>query len=370
MKTTIILRSLPLSGKWRLSFANFLVTSLPKLGTYREGKNMKAIIMTLLMGGLLFQLGCSKSQKSGAVANNNTSAASNASGGASGPADLKIKWQSGKVYDMAMTLKQSMDLDVPNQPVHQELNLSQGLHYSPLADSDSAGQKVELKFESQNIEMTQNGQEVLNYDSTGTTPVQPDSPAAPVAAAMHAMLGVPLDFTMAADGTVEKIDGLDTLSNRITAALPSQRQRLSLQQLFDADTLKQYCSFSQVMPGHPVNVGDSWSSSHDINTQVGLMTVDATYTFKDWEQHDGHNCVHLLITGDIKTKTTTASTIGAVVNIKKGILSGDAWFDPDLGMFVESNTAQDMTFDIKTRNMQLTQHLKQNVAMSLVSVGP
>jgi hypothetical protein len=327
--------------------------------------------MTLLVGSLLFQLGCSKSQKPGDAANNNT-AASSANGGAtpSGPADLKIKWQTGKVYDMTMTLKQSMDLDAPNQPVHQELNLSQGLNYSPLADSDSSGQKVELKFKSQNIEMTQNGQEVLNYDSAGTTPVEPNSPAAPVAAALRAMLGVPLDYTMAADGTVEKIDGLDTLSNRVVAALPNQRQRLSLQQLFDADTLKQYCSFSQVMPGHPVNIGDSWSSSHDINTQAGLMTLDGTYTFKGWEQHDGHNCVHLLITGDIKTKTTNASTLGAVVNIKKGILSGDAWFDPDLGMFVESNTAQDMTFDIKTRNMQLTQNLKQTVDLSLVSVEP
>lgn len=356
----------------KILMKTFLVTSLPKWGTYLKRKNMKTFMMTLLMGGLLFQLGCSKSQKTGPAADNNSPEASSANGGAAaaGPADLKIKWQKGKEYDMAMTLKQSTDIDVPNHPVHQELKLTQGLHYSPLTDPDSGGQKVELKFDSQQIDIIQNGQDVLSYDSTGKTPVSPNSPAAPVAAAMRAMLDVPLDYTIAADGTVQKIDGLDSLSNRITAALPDQRQRVSLQQLFDTDTLKQYCSFSLSMPGHPVALGDSWSSSHDINSQVGLMTLDTTYTFKNWEQHDDHNCVHLLITGDIKTKSTSASTIGAVVNIKKGTINGEAWFDPDLGMFVDTDTAQDMTLAITTRTMQLSEHLKQNVEMSLVSVDP
>lgn len=337
-----------------------------------------AIFLSLsLAGSSLALVGCSKSSNSGPGANNSNSnnsgsssaaSSASASGGGSGPVDLKIKWQIGKVYDMSMDLHQSTDINVPGQPVHQELKLTQGLNYTPLKELDNGGHQVRLQFARQNLDLNQNGKEILNYDSSQSTPIATNGPAASVSAAMHAMLGAPLDFTFASDGTVEQIDGLDTLSNNIAQAVPNPRQRLQLQQLYDEDTLKQYGSFSESLPNHPINVGDTWSSSHDINNPAGLVTVDANYTFKDWEQHNGHNCVHLVITGDIKSKSATASAIGAVVNIKKGNISGNAWFDPDLGMFVDINTDQDTTLDITTRQMNLTEDMKQNVDISLLGV--
>jgi Family of unknown function (DUF6263) len=323
----------------------------------------------------LMLLGCSKSNKSGPVANNgDSSAASSANGGSatSGPITLKITWHTGKKYDMEMDLNRSMDMNLPGQPNHQVTvtKLTQGLRYSPVKDLDSGGHQVELEFTSQNLDITQNGKELLSYDSTQNTPIKPDSPAAPVAAAMQAMLGAPLDYTFAADGSVEKIDGIDSLTSRITAAVPNQRLRASLQQLYDQDTLKQYGQFSQSLPDHPINIGDSWSSSQDINTPIGVITADSTYTFKDWEQHDGRNCVHFLITGDLKTKIASAATIGVVIKIDKGTVKGDAWFDPDLGMFVDINTDQDLALNFTTRQMAFTGHQKQNTEVSLLSVNP
>jgi hypothetical protein len=337
---------------------------------------MKKIVVLLTVaaaGSSLILPGCSKSQKSELMTNNsNNPAASSAEGSTAtaGPMDLKMKWQAGKQYDMEMDLNQVTDINMPNRPIHQELKLTQGLDYSPLKDLDNGEHQLQLEFDHQNFGLTQNGKEVLSYDSTQKTPIQPDSPVAPVAAAMHAMLGVPLVYTIAADGTVEKIDGIDTLTNRITAALPDQRQRVALQQLYDEDTLKQYGSFSQSLPSHPVSIGDSWSSSHDVTSPTGVMTVNATYTFKNQEQHDGHDCVHFLVTGDIKTKTASASTIGAVVKIQSGTINGDVWFDPDQGIFVEDKTDQDLTLNITTRSATFTEHMKQNVTMSLLGVNP
>jgi hypothetical protein len=332
---------------------------------------MKKIVI-LVAGSALILLGCSKSNKSGPAANNGDSASpSSASGGAAaGPTELKLKWQAGKQYDMKMELNQSSDYAVPGHPTHQELKLTQGLSYSPLKDVDNGGHQVELKFTSQDLDLTQNGKEIVSYDSTQKTPVQPGSPSASVAAAMGAMLDAPIDYTFAADGTVQKVDGLDSLASRITAAVPDQRQRASFQQLYSEDTMKQYGDFSRALPDHPVSVGDSWTSSQDITSPAGVATIDGTYTFKDWEQHSGHNCVHILVNGDIKTKSANAASIGAVVKITKGAINGDAWFDPDLGMFVDSNTDQDMTLDIATRQADITEHMKQNVEMSLLNVNP
>ena len=349
----------------------------PKMRMRMKTKTTNTIITLLslslsLAGGSLFLTCCSKSAKSGPGANNSSSpAASSANGGsaAAGPVDLKIKWQTGKVYNMEMDLNQATDINVHGQPVHQVMKLTQGLHYSPLKDLDAGRFQVQLEFERQNFDFTQNGKDLLSFDSTQNTPTDTDGKI-PLGTVMRAMLGVPLDYTFAADGTIEKIDGIDTLSNRIVAAVPDQRQRMMFQQLFDENTLKQYGAFSRSLPGHPVNIGDTWSSSQDMNDPAGVMTVNCTYTFKSWESHNGHNCAHILITGDIKTKSASASTIGAVVNVKKGIVNGDAWFDPDLGMFVDINSKQDTTLDITTRGGAFTEHMKQNVDTSLLGIDP
>ncbi len=333
-----------------------------------------AILLSLsLAGSSVALVGCGKSSSSNnnnsGGGGSNSSASSTSGSGGSGPVDLKIKWQTGKVYDMSMDLNQSTDITVPGQPIHQVLKLTQGLNYTPLKELDNGGHQVRLEFARQNLNLTQNGKQVLSYDSSQPAQAETNGPAVSVAAAMHAMLGAPLDFTFGPDGTVEKIDGLDTLSNNIAEAVPNPRQRMQLQQLYDENTLKQYGSFSESLPNHPINVGDTWNSSHDINNPAGMVTVNATYTFKDWEQHNGHNCVHLVIAGDIKSKSASASEIGAVVNIKNGKISGDAWFDPDLGMFVDINTDQDTTLDITTRQMNLTEDMKQNVDISLLGIN-
>ena len=336
-------------------------------------KTTKTIITLLslsLAGSSLFLIGCSKSGTSGPATNSASASSANGNSGsaAAGPIALKIKWQTGKVYDMEMNLNQDTDINVPEQPLHQQMKLTQGFHYSPLKDLDAGRFLVQLEFERQNFDLSQNGKELVSFDSTQNTPTETDSKV-PLGTVMRAMLNVPLQYTIAADGTVEKIDGLDTLSNRVAAAVPDQRQRLMFEQLFDEDTLKRYCSLSQSLPGHPVSIGDTWTSSEDMNNPAGVVTINSTYTFKNWEPRSGHNCAHILITGDIKTKSASASSIGAVVNVKKGTVNGDAWFDPDLGMFVDINSKQDTTLDITTRGGAFTEHMNQPVDMSLLGVN-
>jgi hypothetical protein len=80
--------------------------------------------------------------------------------------------------------------------------------------------------------------------------------------------------------------------------------------------------------------------------------------------------VHLLLNGNIKTKTASAATIGAVVKIGKGAINGEAWFAPDLGMVVDLKNDQDLTLNITTRTMNLTENMKVKMETSLLSVSP
>lgn len=317
------------------------------------------LVALCLAGSAAWLSGCSKSKTGGG-----SSSGSNGSG-SSAPVTLKIKWQVGKPYAMQMDLDQTQDINVANQIVHQNLKLIQGFHYSPLTNFDNGGSQVQMEFDSQNLSFTQGGQELVSYDTSGSTPTHTNRQTAPIAAVMHAMLNAPVVYNFGPDGQLESIDGIDTMTSRVNAAMPDGQLRMQLQQLFEPSTLRRYGQLSEGLPDHPVSIGDSWSWSQDITNEAGVMTVDATCTFKDWEQHNGHNCVHLLVNGDIKTKTASAATTGAMVTVKKATIIGDNWFDPEMGMFVDINSDQDLTMNIKTQTTTMTDRLKQNVRMSL-----
>jgi Family of unknown function (DUF6263) len=338
---------------------------------------MKKIAISLtfcLATGLLLSIGCSKSKKVSWSANsggNQAASSGSASSATNGPTDLTIRWNDGKKYALEMSLDQDMQMNTGTQPFQQHLKITQGLHMTPLKALDDGGHQVEMEFDSQKFDLAQNGHDIITFDSTQHTSADPNSPAATAAKVMRSMLGVPLDYSIAADGKVEKIDGIDTLRTHLKAAVANPRQRGMFQQLFDEGTLKQYGTFAQMSPDHPVNIGDSWSKSSDITTGAGAMTVDMTYTFEGWEQHDSHDCAHIQVTGNIKSKDQPAATgmAGTTVDVQKGQVTGDVWFDPALGMFVDTVSDQDITMKITARGQAMSGHLQQNIEMSLLDVS-
>jgi len=336
------------------------------------------ITLTFCLAFSSLWVGCSKPKNAALPAGNSNTAdngssqpAANSTAQANGPAELKLKWEMGKTYTMEMSLNQNSEIDIPDrpQPMEQVMKLSEGYHFLPVKDLDNGGHQVELDFDSEALELSENGRDMINFDSTKNATIAPNDPAAPVAAVMRAMLGVPLDYTFGADGLVEKIDGTDALQSRINAAAGPQ-QRAQMQQMFSKDTLKQYASFGESLPDHPVNIGDTWTVNRDLTTPAGVMTINMTYTFKDWQQVNGHNCAHMVATGDIATKAASIAMAGVKVDIQSGTISGDDWFDPALGMMVALNSDQDLTMKITARGRTMMEKTKQNIQMSLADMTP
>jgi len=187
-----------------------------------------------------------------------------------------------------------------------------------------------------------------------------------VAAGLRAIIGVPIQFFTDADGKVQKIEGVDELMNRIAATGKPQQQAM-FKQMFGEDTLKQYGSFGEMMPNREVNIGESWPVKKDIVSSVGVLTVDMKYTFKNWEQHGDRKCAHIEAAGDISTKSVSNAS-GAVVEIEKGKISGDVWFDPELGMVVDVNNDQTIKMKVTTRAQTVTPQLTQKIRVTLLDV--
>jgi hypothetical protein len=333
----------------------------------RKDSNPMNKIITLVslvaVAGCVLLSGCSKPKKPEA-ASGGSADASAAAVAADGPVDMKIKWAVGKTFAMRMDLDQGTEMKVPNQPdpVKQNVKLTQNFNLSALKKLDNGGWELQLEFENETMDVLMGGRSVLTFDSNENPAQETNNPVAPI---LRAMIGARLQYFTDASGKVEKMGGLDELMKRV-AASGTPQQRGMVQQMFSEDTLKRYGSFSEALPNRIVNVGESWSDKNDIVSTIGTLTLDMNYTFKNWEQHGDRKCAHVEAAGTIATKTVTAANVGAAVEVQNGKITGDFWFDPELGMIVDVHNTQDMTLKITTRTQNLSQQLSQKVRLSLV----
>jgi hypothetical protein len=285
-----------------------------------------------------------------------------------GPVDMRINWDTGKGYAMNVVMDQTTTTQVPGlaQPVLQSIKLTQDLDVSTLKQLDDGGHQLELKFQSQSMDISQGGQNILKFDSADS-PDQDTNMFAPV---LRAMIGTRIEFFTDADGKVEKMEGIDDLKNRIAAIADPQGQAL-LNQMFSPDTLEQYGSFAEAVPGRTVAVGDSWRLKKDITTPIGVLTLDMKYTLKNWEQRGDTKCAHVDAQGTLSTKSTSgASASGVLVEITKGTITGEFWFDPALGMIVETDNHQNLALKITMRQSTMASQFERTVRVSLAERTP
>jgi hypothetical protein len=330
-------------------------------------KKLVAILPLYVVAGALCLSGCSKSKTAATSSENNGNGSETAAGSVASdkPVDMKIKWTVGKTYPMRIELAQSTKTDVPDQPqpVTQNMKLSQGFDISALKELDNGGRQLELKFESESMDVSQGGQSVLSFDSMQRPALDANNPAAQV---LRAMIGARIQYFTDANGKVERMTGVDELTRRVATTGQPQTQAM-FQQMFSEETLKRYGSFADSLPGHAVNLGDSWPFKEDVSSSIGVLTVELKYTFKNWEQHGDRKCAHVEAVGDISTKTISTAN-GMVVEIKKGKITGEFWYDPVLGMIVEANNDQDLALKITTRAQTMSSQFSQQVRVALVDV--
>jgi RNA polymerase sigma factor (sigma-70 family) len=282
-----------------------------------------------------------------------------------GPVDLRISWAVGKKCEVHVEMNQATETQVPgqSQPIGTEVNLSEDLDYSVLQELAGGGHQLEMQFADETLAIAQGERKIINYDSTQSPAQNVDNPIAPL---FHLLRGAKIEYFTDAEGKVEKVEGLNEIMNRATAVGKSEMQVI-FGQIFSEDTLKQYGAWGEVMPNRTVRIGDSWSLKQDIGSPLGMVTLDMKLTFKNWEQHGERRCAHIETTGDLSTKTISTAS-GAAIEIKQGKISGDLWFDPEMGMMVEENSNQALTLNITVQTKTMTTKLNQTTRWVLNSV--
>jgi RNA polymerase sigma factor (sigma-70 family) len=285
------------------------------------------------------------------------------SAGTSGPAgaaaEMRLNWMVGKKYDMQVAFTQTTETPLPNQPepMKSAVNFSMNYTITPVKQLENGGKQLELEFRNETLNVIQNGINVMNFDSAQTT--DGENPA-------RAMVGARIEYFTDANGKIQSVEGVNELMKRIDATDKSPTGA-AFKEIFTEQNLKRYVSFDDLMPNKTIDLGGNWAVKKHVVTPSGTVIADVKYTFKNWAQHDDRRCAHLEITGVFASPKASIAS-GMLTDIRNGKISGDAWFDPELGMVVDSGANESMTLAVTTQAGAFTPKVTQKIQTTLVDM--
>lgn len=337
--------------------------------------NKNLVLIATLMAVSLSWVGCNKSGK---LAKHSEFKPP------SGPVELKLKWPVGERIVQETDMKMEMEIAVPGQPtpLKQETTMGQGYGLTVLQNIPDGGHEVEMDFLSARMSSKMGDKTLLDYDSTKKSA----DPANPVADMFGKIVGSKIEFYLDASNAVERIDGVEALVNRLTTG--GQADSLAtLKSMFSEGYFKQMMSANQFMPPNAVQPGDTWPVRMEVPmAELGTLVMDYTFTFQSWETHGERSCARLDFSGTIQTKLgSTIKTGGVSVSISDGTTDGSSWFDPELGITIDTKMNQVMKMVIHmpkspyakpgavapgaaTQMQSITNQMNQVINIKLVSV--
>ncbi len=261
-----------------------------------------------------------------------------------GPVELKLKWPPvGERVVFDVETKRNGEYLIPGQPDSQKeyKTVENKFGLTVLQATPGGGHEVELEFLSIRDRIALGGRTVLDYDSTEkSSALGPNS----LADLYGKIVGSKIRYFLNASNKVERVDGVKELEQRLSSGVSANTSALSRIQYGEGYLRQMMNGVNLFLPAKPVQPGDTWPTQMEVAmSPLGKVSFDYTVTFQSWEQHWKRNCARLEFQSTVKTKTEPNSNpAGIFVSSFEGTSSGVAWFDPELGMIIESAANDDM----------------------------
>ncbi len=261
-----------------------------------------------------------------------------------GPVELKLKWPPvGERVVFDVEIKRNGEYLYPGQPDRQQEDLTLAKKYglTVLQATPGGGHEVELEFLSIRDRIALGGHTMLDYDSTQKSSASRTNSLTDL---FGKVVGSKIRYFLNASNEVERMEGVDELEQRLSSGLSAKASAFSRIQ-FNEGNLKQLMSGLHLyLPSKAVQPGDTWPVQTEMAMgPLGTASIDHTVTFRNWEQHWKRNCARLEFQGTMKTKPgPNSNPAGTSASTLEGTGSGVAWFDPELGMVIETAANTDM----------------------------
>ena len=319
---------------------------------------------SLALAAIATVAGCSKSDNAKSPGQPN-SGAQTVSARPVGPVTLKVKWTAGKEYALRLEQSETVEFKVPDdpKPAKEVRKTTMDYSVSVLKELADGGCELEFKLTACKLDFTNGNRQTLNFDSRRDARPNPGDP---VGTMFDKFIGEPVRLVLDTEGKVTRVEGVNELVGRVTGNGPPQIKGM-FKQMFNEDSLKQLGTVAEGLPDYPVNVGDHWPVNLELPNAIGIIVIHLTDTFKEWESRGGRQCVRIAFKGDISSRPGPNSA-NASAKLENGDISGETWFDPALGMVVQSDDTEEMPLQIKNRGRMITGQIHRKASRTLRDV--
>jgi hypothetical protein len=278
------------------------------------------------------------------------------------PVELKLKWQVGKRYEEEMDAALNAAEDNAGQQMKQDASLTQGFVISVLNDRNGSGRELEVELLGTKVDVKNAGMTMVSFDSAQPSA---DSAANPMTGFLKRISGAKLKVLLDTNGNPESLEGLPEFIKTIMGPDAGDPADMSKQISAMEDKFKDAMSNSGgLLPDKPVKVGDTWSRNSDVNSGTTSVSQNINYTFTGWETHNDHKCAVIQYTGEVTPKGADGDPTSVQMH-----LTGTIWFDPDLGMLVESATKVGVDVKVNLGAQAMTTKVNGDVALKLTRVS-
>ncbi|MBI3878325.1 MAG: hypothetical protein HY300_20575, partial [Verrucomicrobia bacterium] len=289
------------------------------------------------------------------------------------PVELKVKWPVGKRFVMNNEMSQETTVQNPAVPTPIKIEMSQGqeMALSVVKEREGGGREVEVEFLGFKLDMRQPGQPPMRFDSKS----DPKSDTTNVVAkSLRKFVGAKLKYLTDATGKVEKVEGVDDLLKKLLAGSSITSQAI-LRGMMTEENFKRMVVTAAGLPDKPVKVGESWPVNTTVpGTMFGTLVLDMNYKFNGLQDHAGRKCAALEYTGTVtnvlaKPATAAPQNAAAAPTMEDGKTSGQAWFDPALGMMIESSGEQSFTIKRTVQTGTFSSETKQKTTSRIIQIS-
>ncbi len=268
------------------------------------------------------------------------------------PVEFKAKWPVGQrlVQRIETTTDTEGQNPMTQQPFKLAITQAQEIAFTALKEREGGGYEVEV--ETLAVATTNKiGTNSIVFN-TRSDPKQ-DGRSNPLAGPMRKLVGIKVKYVIAADGKVEKVEGGIQLRSKVAAGA-NQFVLASLNNMLSDEAIKGWNTLHTGLPDKAVKPGDTWSATRNQTFGPGNLSVDVTNTFKAWEQREGRKVALIESAGTIVAKPAAGASPVTVTVEDGATISGKAWFDPALGLNVESTATSDFSIKMAMANGQGT----------------
>ncbi len=256
-------------------------------------------------------------------------------GGRSLAAQEPLRWKFSPGETLQVSFMQSANTETvgAGMPTTIGIVMTMEMTWRVSAVAEDGSATMTQSFDRLTMSMKTGDVAAVDFDSAAE-PTSAEAKA--IAATVGPLIGATFQLVMSQRGEIRDVKIAETVEKAVASGTPD-----GLQALFSPAGISRVLRQSVVvLPEQPVTAGDTWQTTHDVESPLGVLQQLSVYSYAGASEQGGRQLEQIKVDSTLLVKPDAAQ---AKTAIKSQSQSGQLWFDRQRGRLSSSQVVQKLT---------------------------